>query len=178
MSVAPTIAGACSTPPPPLALALYSFVAALGFARVFGDWEFVGDVLIVVIVGHGLSWLLRQRPVPGAVAVAVTAIALGWVILWLNYPDHVRLGVPDRRRRGPSPGPTSALVRDQFADRRVPRRLRRRVVAAGGDRNGDRRPARRHLRLPRPRPRRGAGARRACCSSSSPPSARAGTGSR
>jgi transglutaminase-like putative cysteine protease len=70
-----------------VALALYSFVAALGFARVFGEWDFVPDVLMVVIVGHGLSWLLRQWPVPGAVAVAITAVALGWVILWLNYPD-------------------------------------------------------------------------------------------
>ena len=33
-----------SISPPRIALATYSFIAALGFGRVFGDWEFVGDV--------------------------------------------------------------------------------------------------------------------------------------
>ena len=33
-----------------LALAAYSFVAALGFARVFADWQFVRDVGVIVIV--------------------------------------------------------------------------------------------------------------------------------
>ena len=47
-----------------IALALYSFVAALGFARVFGDWEFVSDVAVVVVVGHGLSLVLRRLSVP------------------------------------------------------------------------------------------------------------------
>ena len=94
-------------------LALYSFVAALGFARVFGEWDFVGDVLIVVIVGHGLSWVLRQRPMPGAVAVAITAVALGWVILWLNYPDTFTSVFPTGETFTIARADL-ALVRDQF----------------------------------------------------------------
>jgi transglutaminase-like putative cysteine protease len=94
-------------------LALYSFVAALGFARVFGEWDFVPDVLIVVIVGHGLSWLLRQRPVPGVAAVAITAIALGWVILWLNYPDTFASVFPTGETMSIARADL-ALVRDQF----------------------------------------------------------------
>jgi transglutaminase-like putative cysteine protease len=96
-----------------LGLALYSFVAALGFARVFGEWDFVPDVLIVVIVGHGLSWLLRQWPVPGAVAVAITAIALGWVILWLNYPDTFASVFPTGETLSIARADLG-LVRDQF----------------------------------------------------------------
>ena len=49
-----------------LALAAYSFVAALGFARVFADWQFVADVGVVVVVGHGVSLLLRRLHVPGS----------------------------------------------------------------------------------------------------------------
>jgi transglutaminase-like putative cysteine protease len=94
-------------------LALYSFVAALGFARVFGEWDFVPDVLIVVIVGHGLSWVLRQRPVPGLAAVAITAIALGWVILWLNYPETFASVFPTGETLTIARADL-ALVRDQF----------------------------------------------------------------
>jgi transglutaminase-like putative cysteine protease len=98
-----------------IALALYSFVAALGFRRVFGDWEFVGDVLVVVIVGHGLSWLLRQqRRVHGAIAVGVTAIALVWVIAWLNYPTTFTSVFPTTETWNIARADLG-LVRDQFA---------------------------------------------------------------
>ena len=98
-----------------IALALYSFVAALGFRRVFGDWEFVGDVLVVVIVGHGLSWLLRQqRRVHGAVAIGITAIVLVWVIAWLNYPTTFTSVFPTTETWNIARADL-ALVRDQFA---------------------------------------------------------------
>ena len=51
-------------------LALYSFVASLGYARVFADWQFVADVAVVVIVGHGLSFLLRRLRVPIDLGIA------------------------------------------------------------------------------------------------------------
>jgi transglutaminase-like putative cysteine protease len=95
-------------------LALYSFTAALGFARVFGDWVFVGDVLIVIVVGHGLSWLLRQWPVPGAVAVAITALVVGWVILWLNYPETFSAVFPTGETFSIARADLG-LVRDQFS---------------------------------------------------------------
>jgi transglutaminase-like putative cysteine protease/uncharacterized membrane protein len=98
-----------------IALALYSFVAALGFRRVFGDWQFVGDVLVVVIVGHGLSWLLRQqRRVHGAIAIGITAIALVWVIAWLNYPTTFTSVFPTTETWNIARADL-ALVRDQFA---------------------------------------------------------------
>ena len=95
-------------------LALYSFTAALGFARVFGDWVFVGDVLVVIVVGHGLSWLLRQRPISAFVAVAATAIVLGWVILWLNYPSTFASVFPTGETFTIARADLG-LVRDQFA---------------------------------------------------------------
>ena len=97
-----------------VAMALYSFVAALGFRRVFGDWQFVGDVLILVIVGHGVSWLFRQRRVHGAVAVGVTAIALAWMIAWLNYPSTFTSVFPTTETWTIARADLG-LVRDQFA---------------------------------------------------------------
>ncbi len=113
MSVAPDhrrVLDAAAT----VGLALYSFTAALGFARVFGDWVFVGDVLVVVVVGHGLSWLLRQRPMPAVVAVTATAIVLGWLILWLNYPSTFASVFPTGETFTIARADLG-LVRDQFS---------------------------------------------------------------
>jgi len=97
-----------------LALALYSFVAALGFRRVFGDWQFVGDVLAVVIVGHGISWLLRQTRIPAVVAFLMTGAALTWLILWLNYPSTFAPILPSRETWNIA-WADLGLVQDQFA---------------------------------------------------------------
>ncbi|MET0580312.1 MAG: DUF3488 domain-containing protein, partial [Ilumatobacteraceae bacterium] len=94
-------------------LAAYSFVAALGYARVFGDWQFVGDVLLIVIVGHGSSLLFRHTRVHGAIAVAATIAAVSWTVAWLAYPETFAAIFPT---------PTTwnvawadlGLVRDQF----------------------------------------------------------------
>ena len=95
------------------ALALYSFVAALGFARVFGDWEFVADVAVVVLVGHGLSLLLRRLAVPGVLAVGLTAVALAWTIAWLAYPSTFAAIFPTRETWDIALADLD-LVRDQF----------------------------------------------------------------
>ena len=96
-----------------IALALYSFVAALGFARVFGDWEFVSDVAVVVLVGHGLSLVLRRLSVPGVAAVATTNVALGWTIAWLAYPSTFAAIFPTGATWDIAFADLS-LVRDQF----------------------------------------------------------------
>ncbi len=96
-----------------IALAVYSFVAALGFARVFGDWEFVSDVAVVVLVGHGLSLVLRRLSVPGVGAVAMTAVALGWTIAWLAYPSTFAAVFPTGATWDVAFADLS-LVRDQF----------------------------------------------------------------
>ena len=70
-----------------LGLAVYSLIAALGFARVFGGWEWVADVLVIVILGHGLSFVLRHVHVPGVLAVALLVVVLAWTIAWMYYPD-------------------------------------------------------------------------------------------
>ena len=102
-----------------LALALYSFVAALGFARVFADWEFVPDLLVIVIVGHGASLLLRRLRVPGLPAVMITAAALTWVVAWVAYPSTFAAIFPTRETWDIA-WADIGLVRDQFRNTVAP----------------------------------------------------------
>ncbi len=102
-----------------LALAAYSFVAALGFARVFADWQFVADVGVVVVVGHGLSLLLRRLHVPGLAAVLLTAAGLVWAIAWVSYPDTFAAIFPTRQTWNIA-WADLGLVRDQFQEAVAP----------------------------------------------------------
>ena len=96
-----------------IALATYSFIAALGFGRVFGDWEFVGDSLIIVIVGHGLSLVLRWLRVPGVIAVAVMLLALVWTVGFLHYGSTYTALFPTTGTWDVASADLS-LVREQF----------------------------------------------------------------
>ena len=100
-------------------LALYSFVAALGFARVFGGWEFVPDVLTLVVVGHGLSFLLRRLNVPGLFSVALMVAALAWTLGWLYYPGTFNAFLPTFETWNVA-WADLGLVRDQFRDAVAP----------------------------------------------------------
>jgi hypothetical protein len=85
--------GAPNDPPRPLTeelaaavpLALFSAAVAAGFARVFAGWQFLDNLLVLVIGGHGLSLLLRRARLPGIVALPIVAIALGWAIGAMHY---------------------------------------------------------------------------------------------
>ena len=121
-----------STPRPRSPWPLYSFVAALGFARVFGDWQFVGDVARhrdrrprpVVRCCAALPRARRRSP------SAITAVALGWTIAWLAYPTTFAAIFPTRETWDIA-WADLGLVRDQFQHGRRPGRVRRRLVAAG-----------------------------------------------
>lgn len=91
------------TPPPferdllaTAALSLYSATIAIGFARVFGGWSFLGDLLLIVVVGHGGSFVLRQFRVTGWLAVPVVAALLGWMLLASQYWATFEWGLPSR----------------------------------------------------------------------------------
>ena len=74
-----------------VAMAAYSAVAAIGFSRVFGTSEFVTEVLAIVVVGHGGSFVLRRLGVHWLIAVPLLIAALTWLIAWLRYPETVGL---------------------------------------------------------------------------------------
>jgi transglutaminase-like putative cysteine protease len=102
-----------------IALATYSFVAALGFARVFADWQFVRDITVIVIVGHGTSLVLRRLRVPGLLSVLVTAIALAWAVAWVVYPETFSAMFPTRETWDIAFADLG-LVRDQFQNTVAP----------------------------------------------------------
>jgi transglutaminase-like putative cysteine protease len=67
------------------ALAGYSIVVGLGFARVFGGWGFADDMIAIVVVGHATSLALRRLRVSGWVAVPAVVGVLLWLIALQSY---------------------------------------------------------------------------------------------
>lgn len=94
-------------------LALYSFVVAVGFARVFSGWEFLIDLTVIVIVGHGSSFLLRRARVSGWLAIPITALLSLWVLVAQNYADTMTWLIP-RDATWDQVDLELSLVRDQF----------------------------------------------------------------
>jgi len=68
-----------------VSLTAYTIVVGLGFARVFGGWDFADDVIAIVVVGHGASFALRRLRVSGWVAVPAVVILLMWLIALQSY---------------------------------------------------------------------------------------------
>jgi len=105
------------------ALALYSFMVAVGFSRVFSGSEFLADLVPVIIVGH-LAGLALAR-VHLAIAFPVQLAIVAWVVGVVGYGDTYRFGLPT--------GETIEIMRaditfagDQFPEAVAP------VVYAGG----------------------------------------------
>lgn len=74
--------------PDPLAtlgLMLFSISVAAGFARVFDGWSFLADLVVLIVVGHGVSFVLRATSVTGWLAVPLTALTLAWLVLALHH---------------------------------------------------------------------------------------------
>ncbi len=67
------------------ALALYSAVVAAGMARVFAGWDFLDNMLVIVVVGHGAGLLLRRARVPGWLAAPAMVALLAWTIGAIHY---------------------------------------------------------------------------------------------
>jgi transglutaminase-like putative cysteine protease len=76
------------------AVAGFSLAVAAGFARVFTGWEFLNDMIIVILVGHGAGLLLRRRSMSSWIAVPLGALAVAWTIAALFYPDTFAWGLP------------------------------------------------------------------------------------
>ncbi len=78
------------------ALALYSFVVGVGFARVFSGWAFVPHFLLLVIVGHGSSLAMRRARVSGWISVPAMTLLMVWVVSLYQYGSTTTWLVPSR----------------------------------------------------------------------------------
>ena len=68
-----------------IALTLFSITVAVGFARVFNGWDFLDDMIVLCLAGHGSSLALRRLRVSGWIAVPLTAIITVWTIGMIQY---------------------------------------------------------------------------------------------
>ena len=76
------------------ALTLFSFTVAIGFARVFSGWDFLVDLGLIVVIGHGVSFLLRRARVSGWLAVPFVFLLLLWVLLATLYGETLSWALP------------------------------------------------------------------------------------
>ena len=96
-----------------VALAIYSFVVAVGFARVFSNWGFLRDLTLLIVIVHGGSLLLRRSRVSGWLAIpAVTVVSL-WALVATHYRSTLTWLVP-RGETWDQVQLEVGLVRDQF----------------------------------------------------------------
>jgi transglutaminase-like putative cysteine protease len=65
----------------------YSVAVSVGFSRVFTDWTFLRDLVVIAVVGHGSSYLLRRLRVPAVLAIPLVLVVLTWLVAWMYYPD-------------------------------------------------------------------------------------------
>ena len=68
-----------------IALGLFSIAVAVGFVRVFTGWDFLDDMIVLCVAGHGSSLVLRRLRVSGWIAVPVTALVTIWAIGMIQY---------------------------------------------------------------------------------------------
>ena len=95
------------------ALALYSLAIAVGFARVFSGWDFLADMVILIVVGHGVSFALRRARVSGWLAVPFVTLVLLWLLLVQHYRETMTWLIP-RGLTWDQLDLEIGLVRDQF----------------------------------------------------------------
>lgn len=95
------------------ALALFSLVVAANFARVFSGWEFLPDLVVIVVIGHFGAFALRRLTVSGWVSIPLLTVFLLWYLIISQYGDTAGWLLPtgetfDRL------GLELSVVRDQF----------------------------------------------------------------
>jgi len=76
------------------AVAAFSLAVAAGFARVFSGWNFMDDLAMIVLVGHGVGLLLRRTALSAWISVPITMGTLVWVIAAIYYPETFSWGLP------------------------------------------------------------------------------------
>jgi len=76
------------------ALALYSASVAAGFARVFSGWDWLDNLIVLVVAGHGSALVLRRLRVPAWLSVPGTVLLMAWVLSAIHYRFTFSWGLP------------------------------------------------------------------------------------
>lgn len=70
-----------------LGLIAYSITVGVGFSRVFFQWDFLRDLVLIAVAGHGASYVMRRLRVPALAAIPTLLFGLTWLVSWVYYPD-------------------------------------------------------------------------------------------
>jgi transglutaminase-like putative cysteine protease len=70
-----------------LGLIAYSVTVGVGFSRVFFDWDFLRDLVLIAAAGHGSSYVMRRLRLPSVIAIPLLLLGLTWLVAWIYYPD-------------------------------------------------------------------------------------------
>ncbi|MFV0309728.1 MAG: transglutaminaseTgpA domain-containing protein [Desertimonas sp.] len=98
-----------------LALIAYSLATAAALIRVYDDWGFFGDAVAVVLVGHGLPFLIRRIRVPALLSVVVPFPVLAMLVVRLVHPDTVRAGLVPTGASWDAVAADLRFIGDEFA---------------------------------------------------------------
>lgn len=97
-----------------LALAAFSVAVAVGYARVFSGWDFLDEMIVLVVAAHGSSLVLRRLRVNGWIAVPATAAVTVWTIGMIQYRSTFSWWLPTADTWALVESELQ-LVRDQFS---------------------------------------------------------------
>ena len=70
-----------------LGMIAYATAVAIGFSKVFVGWDFLRDLVLIAVVGHGASYVTRRLRLPPLVAIPLVLVVLTWLVAWMYYPD-------------------------------------------------------------------------------------------
>lgn len=76
------------------ALVVVTLAAAAGMGRLFAGPRFLVPVVIAVLVGHGLAWGARRLGLGAALSLAIGALGLTLVVVWVLLPNSTVGGIP------------------------------------------------------------------------------------
>ncbi len=61
---------------------------------MFSGWSFLTDLVVIAVVGHGISFVLRRARVSGWIAVPVMAVVAVWLLTVMHYRDTLSRWIP------------------------------------------------------------------------------------
>ena len=96
-----------------LALTSYTIAVAVGFGRVFSGWDFLPEMVLIALVGHGASFVMRRARLTGWVAVPLLGVLGVWLISMLYFRDTMARYVPGSATWDRASAELD-LVREQF----------------------------------------------------------------
>lgn len=103
-----------------LSLIAFSLATAASLIRVYDGWDFFGDALMLVLVGHGLPFLIRRTRAPALVSVLVPFVVLALLAVRTVHAATFRAGLVPTGASWDAVAADFRFVGEQFASAIAP----------------------------------------------------------